>query len=95
MLLSQFIDTINALCSIIMSNKDIKTLNIIDLLKAFSVSQLCLYKFVASLIIFQDGRSDGQLCITGRINKPSFTNVFKVALDMHLPVLGVQKPIST
>ena len=71
MLLSQFIDTINALCLIIITNKDTKTLNIIDLLKAFSVSQLIsLYKFVAPLIIFQDGRSDGQLFITGRNNKP-------------------------
>ena len=70
MLLSQFIDTINALCLIIINNKDTKTLNIIDLLKAFNVSQLmCLYKFVALLIIFKDGRSDGQLFIIGRNNK--------------------------
>ena len=48
---------------------------------------VCLYWFVALLSIFQDGGSDDQLFING--NNNCSLNIFKVALDMRLPALGV------
>lgn len=73
----------------------IKTWNIVDLL-VFQYILPSIDCLVAFKNKSQDGRSDGQMFINGKNKKRIlFPNMLKVGLDMHLPALGVQKPIST